>query len=451
MRLADTLSATLRQTGLEVFTSSRTLIDPNWVQAATATDDGIAVRRRKLPADVVVWTVVGAALFSRYSFGDVIRALGLTPPTRRGTPRSAPRSSSVAEARERLGSQVLQRVFVSATASWLRLPELATRELRGLRVLAADGTTFCTPDSPANREEFKLPCSDKDKPQAAFPQAKVLALLDVRSHLVLDAEVDSCRVGDITLLERILPRVPDHSLLILDRGFRSWAMLHRAGSAGTQRHWMLRVHRHVRTKPGAELGPGDRLVELETSRKARDHDQTVPKRVRAREITYVIGGNVYKLLTSLLDPALFPALELIRLYHERWEIELAFDDIKSEQRDGNDVLRSRKPDGVRQEIWGLLLAHNLVRVEMARAALLAGIAPTRISFHGALRLVGHHLHTIPTMAAPSKIADYERYLRETIAFLVLPPRRTGRSFQRAVKRVRSKYPKKRILQPVITA
>lgn len=451
MRLADTLSATLRQTGIEVFTSSRRLIDPSWVEAATATDADIAVRRRKLPADVVVWTVVGAALFSRYSFADVIRAFGLTPPTRRGTPRSAPSSSSIAEARERLGSEVLHRVFASATTSWLRLPELVAPELRGLRVLAADGTTFCTPDTPENRADFKLPSSDKNKPQAAFPQAKVLGLLDVRSHVVLDAEVDGCRVGDITLLERMLPRVPDHSLLVLDRGFRSWAMLHRAGSAGTQRHWMLRVHRHVRTIPGAVLGPGDRLVELETSRKARDHDQTVPKRVRAREITYVIGANVYKLLTSLLDPALFPASELIALYHERWEIELAFDDIKSEQRDGNDVLRSRKPDGIRQEIWGLLLAHNLVRVEMARAAMLAGVAPTRISFHGALRLVVHHLHTIPATTAPSKIADYERYLREAIAYLVLPPRRTKRSFPRAVKRVRSKYPKKRVLQPAITA
>jgi len=451
MRLSDALSATLRRTGLEVFTSSRSLIDPRWIEAALATVHGIAVRRRKLPADVVVWTVLGAAIFSRWSFDEVVRAFGLTPPTRRGNKRSAPKSSSVAEARERLGSEVIRHVFALATSSWLALREMMGPEWHGLRVFAADGSAFCTPDTAANREQFKLPASDKDKPQAAYPQVKVLALMDVHSHVVVDAEVGDCRTGDITLFEAMISRVPDHSLTILDRGFRSWGMLHRLGRGGTQRHWLLRVHRTLKAKLVTTLGPGDRIVEIETSSKARELDPLLPKRMRVREIAYAIGPNVYKLITSLLDPILFPAEELVRQYHARWEIEIAFDDIKTEQRGGNDVLRSRKPDGIRQEIWGLLLAHNLVRVEMSRAAFLAGVPPTRISFHGALRLVGHHLQTIPASAAPSKLAEYERFLRETISFLILPPRRTKRTFPRAVKRVSSKYPKKKRLQPRIGA
>ena len=317
-----------------------------------ATVNGIAVRRRKLPADVVVWTVIGAAIFSRWSFDEVVRAFGLTPPTHRGTARSAPRSSSVAEARHRLGSEVIRHVFGLATASWLDLREMMGPEWQGLRVLAADGSAFCTPDTPSNREAFKLPASDKDKPQAAYPQVKVLALLDVHSHVVLDAEVGDCRTGDITLFEAMISRVPDHSLVILDRGFRSWGMLHRLGRSGTQRHWLLRTHRTLKARLVTTLGPGDRIVEIETSSKARELDPLLPKRMRVREITYAIGQNVYKLITSLLDPILFRAEELVRLYHARWEIEIAFDDIKTEQRGGNDVLRSRKPDGIHQEIWG---------------------------------------------------------------------------------------------------
>lgn len=448
MRLTDTLSATLRQTGLEVFTSARTLIDPSWVEDAVTKTEGIAVRRRKLPADVVVWTVIGAALFSRYSFEDVVRGFGLTPPTRRGSTPTAPRSSSISQARTRLGSEVLRLVFRTATDSWIAAPELIVRQLRGLRVLAADCTTFCTPDTAANREAFELPCSDATKAPAAYPQAKILALLDVHSHLVVDAEVAGCRTGDITLLETMLPRVPDRSVVILDRGFRSWGMLHRMGSNGTQRHWLVRAHKGLHATLVRALGTGDRIVELETSAEARERDPSVPPKLRAREISYRIGSTQYKLLTSLFDPVQFPADDLARLYHARWEIELAFDDIKTEQRASDDVLRSRKPDGVHQEIWGLLLAHNLVRVEMGRAAFLAGVPPTRISFHGALRLVGQHLQTIPATSAPSKLASYERYLREAIAFLILPERRSQRAFPRAVKRTSSRYPKKPSLQPM---
>ena len=447
MDLRTSLASVLRSTDLKLFASARERISPAWVEAACAERGGVSVRSRKLPPEVVVWTVVGASLFSHLNFAEVVGHLGLTAPTRRGTPQAAPRSSSIAAARSRLGSDALAAVTRTAARAWLQEEDVPQFRIHGLRVMGVDGTTLCTPDTQENLEAFGRPPTGEGQTPAAFPQVKVLSLVELHTHLVMDAELGPFRSGELPMMEAMLPRVPDHTLLVLDRGFRSWAMLHALHSKGVARHWLLRATASPPYPLVEELGVGDRLVALLTSRLARKEHPDLPEKILAREVTYRVKNTTYRLLTSLLDPQMFPAATLARLYHARWEVELAFDDIKTEQRGASEHLRSRKADGVRQEVWALLLAHNLVRSEMARAAALAGLPPNRFSFHGALQLVGHHLQVIVQGTAPTKIADREWRLREALISLVLPERRPEREYPRSVKRVLSRYPRKRAFQP----
>lgn len=153
------------------------------------------------------------------------------------------------------------------------------------------------------------------------------------------------------------------------------------------------------------------------------------------------------LLTSLVDHVRFPAPEVAALYASRWEVEIAFDDMKTEQLRAATTLRSKQPDGVYQEVYGLLVAHNLVRAEMARSAVLFSVAPTRINFHRSLELVQEQLRSMCLTTAPSKLGGEEFLLRERLRFLVLPERRSHRRYPRALKVVVPKYPRKVPRQP----
>jgi len=442
MILSESLAA-VRDITVPPYTRLRERIDPGWVEALLAGDREVRVRRRKLPASSVVWVVVAAALYSHLNFAEMVKRLGLTATTARGNEQAPPSSGSVAEARARLGDEAMQRVFRALARSWVAEPDVSAGRYNGLQVLAADGTTFLAPDTQRNRDGLGLPPTAEGRARAAFPQARLLALMDVYSHIVIDAVLGRYDDDERSMLGQIAGAIPANSLLLLDRGFRSWRLLLGIHRRGEERHWLLRGHDALVAETIEQLGPGDRLVYVFHGYQARRADERLPRRMRCREITYSVGGRAYRLLTSLLDSERFPAAELARMYRARWEIELAFDDIKDEQRASADVLRSKTPEGVRQEIWGILTAHNLVRVEMARAAALVGVMPYRISFHGSLQLVASQIQVVAEVTAPTKIASRQWLLRHEIAALVLPERRSQRHYPRAVKRVVSRYPKKR--------
>ena len=208
----------------------------------------------------------------------------------------------------------------------------------------------------------------------------------------------------------------------------------------------MRAKANTRTTPVARLGEGDALVGLAVSREARRADPTLPATWRARALTYQRAGHAPQvLLTSLLDSVRYPAAEVpevVALYHERWELALGYDELKTELLARKEALRSQSPAAVTQELWGLLLAYNLVRLEMARAADAAHVAPTRISFVGALRLIRDEW-LWSTYAAPGAIPRHLARLRDALARLVLPARRSERVYPRAVKLKMSPYPRKR--------
>jgi hypothetical protein len=163
----------------------------------------------------------------------------------------------------------------------------------------------------------------------------------------------------------------------------------------------------------------------------------------ARRLRYTAGKTEFVILTSMTDPVRFPATEVAGLYHQRWETETVVGELKTEQRGAEMTLRSKTPDGVHQELFALMLAHNLVRMEMAEVASLLGVAPTRISFHRAVGAIAHHLHHAAA-APPSKLLMYKDFIRAELAYFLLPERRTERSYPRVLRVVVPKYPRRRI-------
>lgn len=328
---------------------------------------------------------------------------------------------------------------------WSAGEELEGLRYRGLRVLAADGVSFRTPDTASNEAAFGKP--DSRKEAAAFPQIRVVCLLDVATHLVLDASIGRYTSGEHELFLDVLGTIPDRSVTILDRNFITWVLLNRLGKPEKDRHFLVRSKRNITYTDVMRLGQNDAIVDVFPRAHLRKADPELPVSLRFRRITATIQGKQYILLTSLLDPVAFPASELIALYRRRWEIELAYDDMKTEQRAAALTLRSKLPEGVRQEVYGMLLAHNLVRTEMAHAAQLVDVEPTRISFHRSLHLVREHLLSMGRATAPSKLGREVEELRQLLSYLLLPERRSHRVFPRAIRVVVPKYPRKLIGKP----
>ena len=440
MRLADTLPATLDQCSAQILATARERIDPAWIEEALTRAGVVSVRRRKLPADIVVWLVIGACLIAGRAFDEVLRYLGLTPTTRRSNVQVPPGSGAIAEARTRLGDQAMREVFAVTSRHWSDAEDFHHLRFHGLRVLVGDGFKVRTPDTPTNLAEFGKPSSRRG--EAAYPVVTVVAMMEAVTHLTVDVELGGATTDERVLFERMLDRIPGGTVTVLDRNYDSIWHLFRLGDPGRDRHWLTRSKGRVRAKILEELAPGDEIIELEADWFARRKHPEMPTTLVVRRLRYRAKSTDVVVLTSMVDPKRFPAAEVAALYHQRWEIELAIDDLKNEQRDAAVTLRSKTPVGVRQELYGLLVAHNLVRVEMARTAVLLKVAPTRISFHRALDAVCDHLRFTAGGSPPTQWADNIGLLRNRLQFLLLPERRTERSFPRAMKMPVGRYARK---------
>jgi hypothetical protein len=254
----------------------------------------------------------------------------------------------------------------------------------------------------------------------------------LRSHLLAAANLGRYEgIHEIEYAKPLLDSIPEWSLTVLDRGYTSAAFLLGIESK-TERHWLIRSKHNAKYKVIERFGRGDELVEMAVSPAARKKDPSLPLSWRARRIRYQIPGfREQYLLTSLRDPKRFPASEIVDLYHERWELELGYDEIKTEMLEREEAIRSKKPDGVRQELWGILLAYNLVRLEMESIANQERIEPTRISFVESLRLIRSEWDWL-AVTSPGAIPKRLAALRRNVKRYILPPRRK-RSYPRATK------------------
>ena len=341
-------------------------------------------RNRSLPARVMAYFSIGMALHSEGSYEDVLALLSDGLAWVSGEePVRLPSKSAIFQARARLGAEPVEELF-SRVAAPLAGPDTPGAWLAGRRLVAMDGTCLDVADRAENAEFFGRPGVNKGE-QAAFPQARVVALAECASHAVFDAVVGSYTTAENTLARELIGRFEPGMLVLADRGFCGFPLWSRAAATGADLLWRAMPNmkpRHVET-----LADGTWVAELRPSGNAGRHATPLTIRV----IDYQIddgrpNDETYRLFTTILDPDEAPATDLAVAYAQRWEIESAFDELKTHQRGARTVLRSKSPDLVLQEIWGHLCCHFAIRTLMWEAADHAGVDADRVSFVAALRI-----------------------------------------------------------------
>jgi hypothetical protein len=439
MSLAAALTATARTIPLPPLAQLQRELDPDWITTALTATGTASLRRRRLPAEQALWLVLGMALLRDRSIVEIAATLDLALPGTRGV-TAAP--SAVSQARTRLGPEPLAWLF-AATAIYWTTAEAARDHWRGLALYGLDGTTLRVPDSAAKQTHFGYPRNQRGA--SAYPQLRLVLLVALRSHLVRAALFGPCGTDERVYAAELWAQVPDSSLTLLDRNFLGAPSLLALQRSGPERHWLVRARQNLRPRVVRRLGRGDVLAELAvTAAVRRRHPELeLPPTWQLRVISYRRPGQrPRQLCTSLLDAQRYPAAELVALYRERWEQELSYDELKTELLEREEALRSQSPTLITQELWGVLLVYNLVRLELARAAQAAGMAPTRLSFLAALHLVRDEW-LWDAHAAPGAIPRHLHRLRENLAHFLLPPRRPHRRYARMVKLSQQSYPRSR--------
>ena len=271
---------------------------------------------------------------------------------------------------------------------------------------------------------------------------RAVVVMALRSHMLAAAAFGPYAIDERSYAASMWDTVPDHSLVLIDRHYLQANVLVPLTSKGTERHWIARAKSTTQFRLIRSLGKGDDLVEFEVSSAARRKNPSLSTHFDARAIRYQRKGYPPQLLlTSLVDDQRYPAAEIRALYHQRWEIELGFGEIKTDMLERLETLRSKTPRAVAQEMWGLLLAYNLVRLEIERVAAELEVPPIRISFLAALREVVEQWH-FAALVSPGTIPGRLSTTTDRLRQFLLPPRRETRVFPRAVKLKMSNYARK---------
>lgn len=444
MRLADAL-VTVPQALPENYGEFQRSLTREWVEDALAATGTATIRRRRLPAEQTVWLLIGMAMMRNESVERVAARFNIALPDKAGG--QAARSGLI-QARQRLGADPMEYLF-SRTAEVWGHRSADQHRWRRLALYAMDGTTMRVADSPESWAEFGGSRGNGTRAGSAYPTVRAVALMAVRAHLLVAFRFSAYDVGEVTLARELWPELPPNSLILVDRAYLIGADLSRLASDGTNRHWMTRAKSTTTLRTVERYSKNDALVEITFAESTRQRNKDLPKQWLARALTYQRKGfRRATLLTSLVDPVKYPRDEVVELYHERWEIELGYDELKTHMLAREEALRSRTPAAVRQELWGIALAYNLVRLEMERVATAAGIAPTRISFVNSLSMICHSwmVWSMPPLA-PGRIPSWTEDLARQLRMLLLPERRPERSYPRVVKIKMSAYDKKWVKRP----
>jgi hypothetical protein len=356
---------------------------PGLVDEVIAAAGRTEQRSRSLPARVVAYFTIGMALYAEGSYEDVFSQLtdGLSWASGWQDSFTPPSKSAIFQARQRLGAEPLAALF-ARVAKPIGMPEQAGVWLAGRRLVAIDGTCLDVADTPENEKFFGRPGVNKGE-KSAFPQARIVALAECGTHAIFDAVVGGCSDSEPVLAQQLLERLTPGMLLLADRGFTSHALWGKAIATGADLLW--RAKTNLRPVHLETLGDGSWLAQIHSSTEKNAEPFTV------RVIDYQLedgreNAGDYRLFTTILDPEVASATELAAAYVQRWEIELAFDELKTHQRGPRTVLRSKSPQLVLQEIWGHLCCHYAIRSLMAEVAQHSGHDPDRLSFVAALRI-----------------------------------------------------------------
>jgi hypothetical protein len=333
----------------------------------------------------MAYFAMGMALHSDGSYEDVLAHIsdGLAWAERAEGPARLANKAAISHARDRLGPEPMAKLF-DRVARPLAAEATPGCWLAGRRLVAVDGTCLDLADTPANDRFFGRPGVAKGE-RSAFPQARVVALAECGTHAIFDAVLGPYTTSENAMAAELIGRLTPQMLCVADRGFYSYEAWQRASGTGADLLW--RVRDNLRLDAVTDLGDGSWLAEVFHSTKDRKRQR--PTTVRVIEYTIDDGrqpAGPFRLVTTILDPAEASAVDLAGAYHQRWEIETAFDELKTHQRGPRAVLRSKTPGLVQQEIWGHLCCHYAIRTLMFDAALRTGQDPDRVSFVAALRI-----------------------------------------------------------------
>jgi hypothetical protein len=381
----------------------------------------------------MVWLVIAMALFPHHAIPQVWRALHPYFPH-----QTEPVESAFSKARQRLGVAPIRELFRSLASS-LTDPQIPGIAYRGWRLMGIDGTLLDMPDTPQNERIFGR--GGNQRSEYAFPHVRLLALCELGSHQITDFAVGPCRRSEQAMLPTLLRSLQPGMLLLWDRNFFGFDLIESVLKRGC--HLLARVKTSQLVFQKLQTLPdGSYLSVIYPSYSDRRRDRN-GRTVRIIEYTHsdpkrVGYGQVNRLLTDLLDPADLPAEEAPLVYHQRWEEELVFDEIKTHLNGREVLLRSKTPRGVVQEIYGLILAHRIIRQVMSDAAQEARMDADRLSFTNSLRIVQCHL---PESPQQSPEEWYSRLIEE-VGKQQLRKRR-NRWYPRVVKRKMKKWDKTR--------
>jgi hypothetical protein len=421
-------------------------VSPETIRGVLVETDRRRRRIRRLPATTVVWLVIAIGLWTDLDIPAIWRQVV-------GTLRSLilvlsvehpPCKSALSQARGRLGACCMRQLFVR-TAKPLAGEQTRGAFYKGLRLMAIDGVAFDIPDTAANAAAFGRPATRRygQPVEGGYPQIHVTFLSETGTHFIREAFVKRGKKSEFPLAGSLLKTVPQSSLVLWDRGFYGYASLCEAKQCGVQ--VLGRVADHVVFQRVQTLADGSYLATIYPSwgdRRRGENGMTV------RVIHYTLddparpgNGERHRLVTTLLDAQTFSATELVVLYHERWEIEIGNDELKTHQLDRLVHLRSRTPCGILQEVYGILIAYNAVRFLMHEAALSVDVDPRRLSFIHAVRVLRE---TAPLLrnAPAERLPTLYRGMIAHVAQVILPSR-DNRINPRVIKRKMSNFPKKR--------
>lgn len=427
------------------------VIQPEWINEALLETGRTSKRRRRLPAGFVLWFVVLLGLHRRTSYANLLEKLHGSWWTKENwNPEGCPCSSAVTKARDRLGVEPVRELFKRSSEAWLeQTPGLI---FHGRRVHAIDGTTFKTPDSLKNRREFGKPKGGRGV--AGYPQLRVVALMDVGTHIFREVRFGSFSVGEVTLTRDLLEAVGPGDLTIMDRNFLAYDLLwdlHKGRGAD----FVVRVKERIEPRCVKVLGQGDRIVEVDIPRYFRTRRPDMPRTWTLREISYCPEGGTetIRLFVTILDESV-PARELEELYHDRWEEEGAIDELKTHLCDCTQVnrpvvFRSKTPQRVKQELYGLFIAHNAVRMVISIASCVVPICCLRLSYTAAIERIRETIRDMMHLRSLNLTERYDGMLKAIGRSKV--PKRSGRHHPRAVKMKMSRYPLKRSADEKIPA
>jgi hypothetical protein len=418
-------------------------IPVEWIESALTLSSKASIRRRRLPEDQVLWLVLGMALFRDEAIEEVARRLNICSEGLASEQLLA--KSGVSQARQRLGSDPMQWLFQRTGEHWAN-ERFAQDDWQGLQVFAIDGVVFRTPDTPELREHFGS-ASNTTVKQSAYPLLRCVALMNTHSHIILDTQIGRYRKAETPLAEAMLDKIPDRSITLLDRNFWSANLMHTLMNGGNKRHWLIPKRSNTVYEVIEEYGDGDALWRMKVSPQARKKNPSLPEYWDARAITYDVQVKAKTVLTSL-PISNYPADKIAQLYHQRWEIELGFRDIKSSMLNNAITLRSKKVDLIYQEMWGMLLAYNIVRREASHAAASHGQRASDVCFKMAFTFIASNLIVMAAAKPESKTGMRLKELRSGVCNLFLERKKARPNRPRVVKQSKTRYPVSRNAVPL---